>query len=214
MKKNNSVAETIFHQQMNTTCYDRYPAIFHAAQQYCKHRHSTAPILSYGCSTGEECFTLKEKYFPDNTIVGADIDEKNLQTCHDENKHSDIEFLYSNFNNLIRRAPYQAIFCMSVLCRWPASRDVMDISPFYTFEMFESTLCELDSMLELGGILIIYNSSFRFSDTLLYSRYQSQDEIKSPYSGVIPKFGRDNLILKDMKYSERIFIKKLSKTTV
>ena len=56
------------HQLVDWTAPNRYPEIFAAAA-------AAAPdarrILSFGCSTGEECVSLAE-YFPKSEIIGAE----------------------------------------------------------------------------------------------------------------------------------------------
>ena len=63
-----------FHQIPNTTALNRYPEIFACAANAAP---DTRRILSFGCSTGEECVTLAS-YFPAAQIVGTDI---NPRTC-------------------------------------------------------------------------------------------------------------------------------------
>jgi tRNA G46 methylase TrmB len=62
------------HQLVDWTAPDRYPEIFAAAA-------AAAPdarrILSFGCSTGEECVSLAQ-YFPKAEIVGAEINVLSL----------------------------------------------------------------------------------------------------------------------------------------
>jgi hypothetical protein len=62
------------HQAKSTTKLNRYPEIFAAAT---KAAPSARKILSFGCSTGEECVTLAN-YFPTAQIIGADINVLNL----------------------------------------------------------------------------------------------------------------------------------------
>jgi len=164
--------------------------------------------LSFGCSTGEECASLREKYFLDDPIAGVDIDEDNLQSCLEKNI-PDTEFLYSNHRNLSKHAPYQAIFAMSVLCHWPKSKAIQNISGLYTFDRFESKLSELHSLLQIGGLLIVFNANFRFCDTVLYNKYNVMDTSGSG-KGNVHKFGKDNMKLKEQTYAECIFIKKFN----
>jgi hypothetical protein len=62
------------HQGPNKTALDRYPEIFAAAAAAAPNARR---ILSFGCSTGEECVTLAN-YFPNAQIVGTDINPVNL----------------------------------------------------------------------------------------------------------------------------------------
>jgi len=195
------------HQVKNSTSYDRYPIIFQAVKQSSSNHGLTMPLLSYGCSTGEECFTLREKYFSTTPILGVDIDKRNLQICRKRNTYSDICFLSSNMVTLTTHAPYQVIFCMSVLCRWPDSEHINDISKLYPFRRFSETLEDIHPLLEVGGLLVIYNASFRFSDTALSSKYRVLDIPAQNESGFVHKFSVGNKKLRDQNYSDCIFIK-------
>ena len=57
------------HQPANHTWSNRYPDLFSDAA---KAIADPVRILSYGCSTGEECWTLRH-YFPNALGVGASI---------------------------------------------------------------------------------------------------------------------------------------------
>jgi tRNA G46 methylase TrmB len=70
------------HQLVDWTAPNRYPEIFAAAA-------AAAPdarrILSFGCSTGEECVSLAE-YFPKSEIIGAEINVLSLPKALEEAK--------------------------------------------------------------------------------------------------------------------------------
>ena len=63
-----------------TTVERRYPHIFEFVR--IKLGNHPARILSFGCSTGEEVFTLR-KCFPAATIKGIDINPDNIAQCTD-----------------------------------------------------------------------------------------------------------------------------------
>jgi hypothetical protein len=179
------------HQLTSTTSYNRYPEIFTTVRNAFKgHRAADLKILSYGCSTGEECFTLNE-YFPGATIIGADISRLNLARAAWRNRQPNIGFIYSSDENLRAHAPYHLIFCMSVLCRWEDTKDLDDCGHIYPFDKFHATVTELASLLAEGGILVIYNSNFRFEDTDIFSNFEI---IPAPVtnSGFVHKFDRNN----------------------
>ena len=95
------------HQLVDWTAPNRYPEIFAAAA-------AAAPdarrILSFGCSTGEECVSLAE-YFPKAEITGAEINVLSLVKAW--KKRSDrIRFVYSSDRTLTRLAPFDVVFCM------------------------------------------------------------------------------------------------------
>src|SRR5437764_15033852 len=63
-------------QPFNDTSHNRYPHIFSFVQSVLG-RGSAVNVLSYGCSTGEEAFSLRE-YFLNATIKGVDIHAVNI----------------------------------------------------------------------------------------------------------------------------------------
>ena len=98
------------HQLVDWTAPDRYPEIFAAAA-------AAAPdarrILSFGCSTGEECVSLAQ-YFPKAENVGAEINVLSLLKAM--KKRSDrIRFVYSSDRILSRLGGFDVVFCMAVL---------------------------------------------------------------------------------------------------
>ena len=66
-------------QPYGTTFVDRYPRIFTFVKDQLA--NTAAPrLLSFGCSTGEEVFTLR-RYFPQAEIVGIDINPRSIAHC-------------------------------------------------------------------------------------------------------------------------------------
>src|SRR5690348_1435173 len=63
-------------QPFNDTQPDRYPVIFKFVQARLG-AETPAAILSFGCATGEEVFSLR-RYFPRATIKGIDINPGNV----------------------------------------------------------------------------------------------------------------------------------------
>ncbi|MGH6804879.1 MAG: class I SAM-dependent methyltransferase [Methyloceanibacter sp.] len=95
----------------NNTRLDRYPGLFQAAATALPRARQ---VLSFGCSTGEECATLSG-YFPNAHIVGADINVANLAIARRRFNSPQIEFVNSEDRRLTLLAPFDAIFCMAVL---------------------------------------------------------------------------------------------------
>ena len=144
------------HQLVDWTAPNRYPEIFAAAA-------AAAPdarrILSFGCSTGEECVSLAS-YFPEAEIVGADINLLSLLKAW--KKRSDrIRFVYSSDRILSRLGGFDVVFCMAVL-RAAKKRQRLGN---YPFKLFEERALFLESLVRPGGLFVIHNSMYRFSDT-------------------------------------------------
>lgn len=67
--------------------------------------------------------------------------------------HSKVDSLKNKFD---------LIFANSVLCVWPENTGE------YTFETFEETLKIIDDLLNVEGILCIYNSKYLFTETIIF----------------------------------------------
>ena len=194
------------HQVTSTTSYNRYPIIFSGARSHYKNLTERPKILSFGCSYGHECISLID-YFPNSIIHGTDISYINLKIAQKKHHHPNIKYYKSDKSNLKKFGKYDIIFALSVLCRWEDSKDVNDISGIYSFEKFEGTIGILDSILEINGILIIYNSNFRFKDSSYYIKYQVFQPSEINESGFVSKFDKGNQRI-DSTYTE-VFFKKI-----
>jgi ubiquinone/menaquinone biosynthesis C-methylase UbiE len=186
------------HQLTSTTHNDRYPDLFEATRDQLVHiTGESIKILSYGCSTGEECFSLR-KYFPDANILGVDINKQNLKIAESKNRDRRITFQFSNYENIERGGLYTLIYCMSVLCRWEDTKDLEDCSRIYTFEKFEETADHLAGQLLPGGLLVIYNSNFRFEETKTFRDFEIVPTLHIPDSGFVHKFNSKNIRVREI----------------
>ena len=110
------------HQLTSTTKMDRYPVIFKTVQELFIEKDVVPQrIMSFGCSTGEECLTAKT-YFPYSKIIGVDSNSNNLKKCRKRITSSDFKFITSTHELLTKEGPFDIIFCMSVLCRWEETK--------------------------------------------------------------------------------------------
>lgn len=143
------------HQPMSKTKLDRYPEIFAAAAAALPNARR---ILSFGCSSGEECATLA-KYFPDAKIIGADVNLLSLAKALRYWSRK-IRFVYASDRTLSRLGGFDAVFCMAVL-RYPRKKR---IAGRYPFKRFEERALFLETLVRPGGLLVIHNSNYRFGD--------------------------------------------------
>ena len=159
-------------QQYSTaTRADRYVQLFTTAKKLTGHFEQWN-ILSYGCSEGFETHDLGTKFFPNAHIVGCDINTAALEVAiRGCVKPSRIKHLFSTPETLKAHGPYDLIFALSVLCRWPKAKGASDLSEIYPFSDFEKTITQLDSVLKPGGVLVIFNANYRFSDTSTSQSY-------------------------------------------
>lgn len=152
------------HQGPNRTALNRYPEIFTTASAAVPNAQR---ILSFGCSTGEECVTLA-RYFPNAQIVGTDINPMNLLKAW-KHRSERIHFVYANDRALNGFGGFDAVFCMAVLRTWKRKR----IVDFYPFDRFAERALFLESLVRPGGLLVIHGATYRFGDTAHQCKYDA-----------------------------------------
>lgn len=196
------------HQRSNYTSMNRYPEIFAACQDYFSDAKDLK-ILSYGCSTGEEVLTLRN-YFPDASIIGADINPEALARCRTLEVDHKISFIYSTDKNFQKLGPFDAIFCMAVFQRDPHKtirENISSLKKIYPFSKFERKVVELDRHLKSGGLFVIHFAQYLFDQTIVASRYAALAEGKWE-DDCSPKFDRYSSRIKTPVSTRSIFVKK------
>jgi hypothetical protein len=159
-----------YYQRSTYTEAHRYPQLF----EQCKARLSGRPqarILSFGCSTGEEVFSLGE-YLPEATIVGVDISPWCIRQCNARSRSEKHHFYLRFSPEFERLTGFDAVFCMAVFQRAEnRTRPDNSVAQGLCFEEFEADIGMLDSKLNVGGLLFIDHSDFSFQDTIHSARY-------------------------------------------
>lgn len=187
------------HQLTSVTGSNRYPELFEAAKINANAAVLHKKILSFGCSTGEECFSL-QNYFPESKIIGVDINTSNIKTATRKNKSPNIKFLFSTPEIIHEEGKYDLIFCLSVLCRWEDTKFVENCEKIYPFSKFEATVEMLAKELAVGGLMVVYNSNFRFEDTQVFAT-DNFEIVSTPRvidSGFVFKFDKNCNRLKEL----------------
>lgn len=196
------------HQPLNITRMDRYPELFKAAQKYFQGSKKPLRLLSFGCSTGEEAFTLRE-YFPAAQIIGVDISRWNIKICHQRNRDENIIFRHSDYKTLLELGPFDAIYCLAVLQHPDLKTKMMkitDSTAIYPFHKFDKQIEELDSLLAVNGLLILNHTNYRFFDSSVGHKYKVLAGLFSKTSEVT-KFDKHNKKMEHEICEDRIFIK-------
>lgn len=175
--------------ETNTT-RNRYPNAFAACASSLP---KSAKILSFGCSKGDEVFTLAQQYFDQSTIVGVDLNHECLQTARSRLQNEDIRnnevfFELSSEHWLQSMAPFDAIFAMSVLCLWPKTKQMENISDVFPYARFSEAINLLDALLPVGGILTIVNSNYSFEHTHAARNYETMDTPDALTIGFVKRF--------------------------
>jgi hypothetical protein len=196
------------YQPWGTTSDDRYPQIFkHVRDQIGD--GVNVRILSFGCSTGEEVFSLR-RYFPQAAIVGFDINRHNIAVCRRrQRKLGDdrMAFAITGSTAAESDASFDAIFAMAVFRHGSlnSSPPPPNCNHCLTFADFEQSVTDLARALKPRALLIIRNAMFRFADTQIAGRFETVLSLKEDPPG--PLYDRDNRILPDEDYPNTIFRK-------
>jgi len=174
------------HQLTSVTASNRYPELFNEIHSIISDKISPS-ILSFGCSTGEECFTMRS-YFSNAKIIGVDINKSNLRKAKRKNSYDSVKFLFSTQETIIQHGKYDVVFCLSVLCRWEETKDLDNCGHLYPFTKFSQTVTMLAEQVKKSGLLVVYNSNFRFEDTAAFTEFEIVSTPSIHDSGFVHKY--------------------------
>jgi SAM-dependent methyltransferase len=149
------------------TLPDRYPWLFEFAAKRIGARPNLH-ILSFGCSRGEEVFSLR-KYFPAAAVKGIDINPRNIACGLARARAEKSTRLTFEIAATAEREPtsfYDAIFCLAVLCNGDLTTSgAQHCDPVLHFERFDRMVGDFARCLKPGGLLVLHTTNFRFCDS-------------------------------------------------
>jgi SAM-dependent methyltransferase len=192
-----------------TTAEDRYPELF----RFVRGHIGDGPerrILSFGCSTGEEVFSLR-RYFPTARIKGIDIGRLNVRTCRKRLARlgGDPGLSFETAGSAAREptAHYDAIFAMAVFRHGWLGEAPPRCDHLIRFRDFERSVFELARSLKPGGLLVLRHANFRFGDTATAAAFRRVH--LAPSSGApTPLYGPDDLLLPDGQRDDGVYEKR------
>jgi SAM-dependent methyltransferase len=187
-------------QPSGETREDRHPALFAELQR--RLGAEPAPrLLSFGCSTGAEAFTLL-RYLPKARIDAIDLNPRAIAKAQALAKRRGVAAIrFACSGKPPAEGPvYDAILCLSVLrhgdldAHRPASCNA--VLPFARF----------DAAVRTGGLLAIWGSNFRFADASVAARYRAIDVPGTRQrSGAV--YGPDDRLLEQQGQTQFLFEK-------
>lgn len=197
-------------QPFSVTFENRYPQIFSFVQAQLG-AESDVRLLSFGCSTGEEVYSLR-KYFPRAFIKGIDVNSVSIAACRRRlalAPDAALAFETASSTAAEPAASYDAIFCMAVMRHGSLGNPgVTRCDHLIRFEDFAQAAADFERCLKPGGLLIIRHSNFRLCDAPAgasfetIQRLQYSDKVKAT-----PIFGPDNRLIEGVKYFDTVFRK-------
>jgi SAM-dependent methyltransferase len=194
-------------QPAGTTSEDRHPALF-AELQRCLADHPGPRLLSFGCSSGEEAFTLAD-YLPRARIDGIDLNARAIaraQARAVRSRSDRIAFALSG-SPPAEGPSYDAILCLSVLRHgYLEMQRPQSCAALLPFAKVDGLLQRLDAVLKPGGLLAVWGSNFRFADMAIAPGYEALDVPGMRSQGGI-FYGADNQRL-DLKRVDQFLFRK------
>jgi len=198
-------------QPFTDTLPDRYPEVFRFVRDRIGDG-SDHHILSFGCSTGDEVFTLRE-YFPSSSIKGIDINPRSIRVAQRRLRKKGDQKIAFEVAGSVAREPssrYQAIFCMAIFRHGGLGASGVNnrCDHLIGFAQFEEAVADLARCVAPGGLLLIGQSNFRFCETRTSNDFEIALTENAAPDARTPIFDRNNQFLPNTGYGELGFRKR------
>jgi SAM-dependent methyltransferase len=196
-----------------TTAENRYPVLFQFVRDHLADG-ADRRILSFGCSTGEEVFSLR-RYFPLALIKGVDINRRNIRECRERlariGGDPGVSFEIAGSAAAERTACYDAVFAMAVFRHGGLSEAPPRCDHLIKFGDFERSVGELARSLKPRGLLVLRHANFRFGDTATASAFRRICVAPfNPKAAPTPLYGPGNRLLSDGQTDDGVFEKRIA----
>lgn len=140
----NPVTRPGYLQPSHSTQKNRYPKIFDSAAKF---KPKAKRVLSFGCSTGDELFSLAERFPKAEQLVGVDIDHNSIMTGRRNNKDSRIHF----HDTLGALGQFDVITALNVF---------FCLEKAIPKDQWTKILTEVESHVAPSGIIMIFKSDY------------------------------------------------------
>ncbi len=192
-----------------TTAANRYPELF----RFVCDQVGDGPdrnILSFGCSTGEEVFSLRG-YFAQARIKGIDINKRNIRLCAKRlaQRGGDPALFFETANSAANEPlqHYDAIFAMAVFRHGGLGDSPPRCDHLIRFADFDHAIGELAQCLKPGGLLVLRHANFRFADTAAATTFRQIHAVSAPEQEPTPLYGPDDRLAPGATRDDGVFRK-------
>jgi 2-polyprenyl-3-methyl-5-hydroxy-6-metoxy-1,4-benzoquinol methylase len=192
-----------------TTEPNRYPKFF----RFVRERLGDGPhlnILSFGCATGEEVFSLRQ-YFPQARIKGIDINKRNIRRCRESlaRRGGDPALFFETAGSaaLEPKDSYDAIFALAVFRHGGLGDAPPRCDHLIRFCDFDRVAGGLAACLKPGGLLALRYANFRFVETGAAAAFRQIYAASQPGQSATPLYGRDNRLSPHAEPDDGVFEK-------
>lgn len=208
-------------QPATVTRMNRHPALVALVATHLAQRDAPR-LLSFGCSTGEEAFTLAD-YLPGAAIDAIDANpaciaqaqatqaqatQTQATQAQAATEHPGrIRFACADTPDAFAPDLYDAVLCLSVLRHGDLDARVPErCTALLPFARFAAAVAALDTCVRPGGLLILWGCNFRFGDTPTAAGYRV---IARPTMRAHPGpfYGPDDRLLPVPSYADFAFLK-------
>jgi hypothetical protein len=197
-------------QPSDLTWTHRYPELFAALAERLA-GIAEPQILSFGCATGEEVFTLRE-LFPAAHITGLEINPRSVAKAERrlarQGGDARIRFVCAGSPTPEDAGRFDAVLALAVL----RHGDLQQLKPescseLLPFAKVDRTISALAGCVRPGGYLAIWHSHFRFADMAASSDFGVDWSDAAGARKNSPLYGPDDRRLALDGYAEAIFRK-------
>lgn len=178
---------------------ERYPRLFAFLGAQLAARPD-ARVLSFGCATGEEVFSLR-RHLPHAQLKGLDVNALDVARAEERRAAAgDARMAFACACNADAEAAasYDAVLALAVF-QHSALKDGAPEScaTFIRFEDFDRVIGGLARCVKPGGYLALRWANFRFEDAACAGEFEPVLTLGPGESAPHPRYGRDNRRLSD-----------------
>lgn len=181
-------------QPFTTTMRDRYPEELESIAEVVAVTGRPPRILSFGCASGEELLTLRER-FPDAVVTGIDINPLAVRRARRKVRGTGITVRRAGDVDGEPPASYDVVLALAVFRHADLNAGPPTCTPVLRYADFDRTVTGLCRVVAPGGLIAIRHANFRFGDVAAAREFEAVRTgfpSSSAAGEPTPVYGRDD----------------------